>query len=402
MSAPRGTSVATERPHYALDWLRILAALSVVATHSKANQVLTTANPTAADLALSAVLLSFATVAVIFFFVLGAFLSWGSIVKSTMTDRPVAPWHLQVVHRLIRLYPLYFVLVVVVWAFSNTEVPGHWQDLLLHLSLTHVFSNEYIFWTLGPGWYLAVDLFFATILALVGAATVPLARRCRDPRTRLAVLAAPGLVIAAGGAGFLVWAVDHVPADAWAVWFGVPGFILCVGAGMTLAVVAASGITLPWPVRGMLVAAAVATIFYAAAQFTNQGNILWRLPLTLAGMALIASVTLTRRAPLRILTWGPVVWLGGLSFSIYLVHEPILRMARYYLPLPSEGTWSFLWTYAVVLAISIPAAWLAQRWIELPATRLAYHFDRGPKAREYYAHLSDETTVPERRVITVG
>lgn len=380
----------------------MLAAVAVIATHSKANQMLHAEHTTAADAAVAAVLLSLATAAVLMFFVMGAFLTWVSVSRAVLSDRPMPPWYLQVFGRVIRLYPLYFVLVVVVWSVSNTEVPGHWQDLLLHLSLLHIFSQDYIFWTLGPGWYLAVEIYYSIGIALLGALCAVVARRVTSRGARLGVLAIPGVVLTLGGGAFLVWAVDHVAPDRWSVWFGLPGFLYCLGVGMLLAVAAAAGVTLPAVVRGLCVALGATIVLLAAVGFdpSNPANTLWRLPLTVAAALFVTSVTLTARPPLKALVQPWLVTLGGLSFSIYLVHEPILRLARFYLPLPTDGTWSFLWTFAVVLGVAIPVATLARRHIEEPAARLAQHFDHRGRSRRYYAHLDDTGPIPDHRLIS--
>ena len=57
-------------------------------------------------------------------------------------------------------------MVLVVWALTNPSLPGHWQDLVLHLTFTHVYSDQYIFWTDGPAWSLAVEFHFYVLMAL--------------------------------------------------------------------------------------------------------------------------------------------------------------------------------------------------------------------------------------------
>ena len=64
------------------------------------------------------------------------------------------PGRVLLFRRMARLLPLYYTIVLVVWAVTNPSLPGHWQDLLLHLTFTHVYSDQYIFWTDGPAWSL--------------------------------------------------------------------------------------------------------------------------------------------------------------------------------------------------------------------------------------------------------
>ena len=66
-----------------------------------------------------------------------------------------------------------------------------------------------------------------------------------------------------------------------------------------------------------------------------------------------------------------LVWLGGISYSLYLVHVPlgspfVSAVKRWGLPI--DGLWPWLWC-GLAIAGSIVAAWLMHRFVEVPATR---------------------------------
>lgn len=71
-----------------------------------------------------------------------------------------------------------------------------------------------------------------------------------------------------------------------------------------------------------------------------------------------------------------LVWLGCVSFSLYLVHMPLLLMATHLL---RDGG-SPLLAGAIMIALSFPAAALMHRFVEQPAHRLA-RLIRPPAAR---------------------
>ncbi|MBO3096367.1 acyltransferase family protein [Cellulomonas dongxiuzhuiae] len=78
----------------------------------------------------------------------------------------------------------------------------------------------------------------------------------------------------------------------------------------------------------------------------------------------------------RLLETRPAAWLGSISFSLYLVHEPLVLAARHA---------TFPLTPWVGVAISVPAsiaiAWLFARFVERPSHQLANRVGRrlGPR-----------------------
>ncbi|GAA3772029.1 hypothetical protein GCM10022240_25160 [Microbacterium kribbense] len=62
----------------------------------------------------------------------------------------------------------------------------------------------------------------------------------------------------------------------------------------------------------------------------------------------------------RILTWRPVAWLGGISFSLYLIHEPIVILM-------ANVTDSMRWTLVTAVPLALLLAWLFWMVIEHPA-----------------------------------
>jgi peptidoglycan/LPS O-acetylase OafA/YrhL len=84
------------------------------------------------------------------------------------------------------------------------------------------------------------------------------------------------------------------------------------------------------------------------------------------GGAAVGVIALTMGTPeiRRILNHRALVWLGRISYSLYLVHLPILYVVT---ALGLSAPWV---TTVTVIAASLAAAELGARWIELPAMRL--------------------------------
>jgi peptidoglycan/LPS O-acetylase OafA/YrhL len=96
----------------------------------------------------------------------------------------------------------------------------------------------------------------------------------------------------------------------------------------------------------------------------------WHVP---EGALWTAVVLFLLLAPLRLkaLFSNPVLaWLGVLSYSIYILHQPLLlygvRLGRH--PFPGMTGWSasaLLW-FAVMTVVCVGVASLTYRWIERP------------------------------------
>ncbi|MFK3774609.1 acyltransferase family protein [Pseudomonas sp. NPDC089406] len=85
----------------------------------------------------------------------------------------------------------------------------------------------------------------------------------------------------------------------------------------------------------------------------------WSLLPCLGAALLIAA---RRGVASSLLACGPMVWLGGISYSLYLWHWPVLAFIRYY---TGQYALSAPWLVAFVL-VSLLLAWLSYRFVEQP------------------------------------
>lgn len=94
--------------------------------------------------------------------------------------------------------------------------------------------------------------------------------------------------------------------------------------------------------------------------FPGEGPATTLLTVAGAGLLVAAAVAWGDRWPG--LTSRPVLWLGTLSFSLYLTHEPLIVSLTQFIP-----------STPLVLAAGLPTALLVaaafHRWVELPAHR---------------------------------
>ncbi|MCR2834404.1 acyltransferase family protein [Parerythrobacter lacustris] len=116
-----------------------------------------------------------------------------------------------------------------------------------------------------------------------------------------------------------------------------------------------------WAIEAIaaLALAALCACFFAFGPRSYHPGLITLVPVlaTSALLALHASGSLTH----RLLAQGPFVWVGLISYSLYLVHQPILAFARYaWLQAPPTGV------VLACLVASIPLAYLSWRFVEQP------------------------------------
>ncbi|TAL42233.1 MAG: acyltransferase [Salinibacterium sp.] len=84
------------------------------------------------------------------------------------------------------------------------------------------------------------------------------------------------------------------------------------------------------------------------------------------GAASLVAICALWSGAARALTWRPIAWLGRVSFSLYLVHIPIVLSLAYLL-----GDRQWILIAAIALPLSLIAAELFFRFVELPSQRLS-------------------------------
>lgn len=99
-----------------------------------------------------------------------------------------------------------------------------------------------------------------------------------------------------------------------------------------------------------------------------------------AGAALLIAAGPVARGPAALLSVRPLTWLGDISYSLYLVHWPILM-----LPVAATGYMHSLplWLRVVAATACVPLAWLLYRYVEQPGQRAVWL--TGARSRRTFA-----------------
>ncbi|MFJ3643626.1 acyltransferase family protein [Streptomyces sp. NPDC090108] len=130
---------------------------------------------------------------------------------------------------------------------------------------------------------------------------------------------------------------------------------------------------LPWHWFAALAAAPVVLLVAVEGPVWTVGHFYWiDLAVAPAMTMIIAAVATGRPAPLvRLLTTRPARGLGDISYSLYLIHLPVvMTVVRRVAPrFVAPGMPAFWFTVLLALPVSVLSAWLFARIFELPFKR---------------------------------
>lgn len=359
-----GTGVDRVPP---LTGVRALAALLVVATHA----AYTTGKYTHGYVGL---VFSRMEIGVPIFFVLSGFLLFGPWVRAAVVGATAPSLRRYAGHRVRRIMPAYAVTVLaayLIYHFHDAGPnPGHsWNGLLRNLTLTQVYTDSYLFSHLHQGltqmWSLAVEVaFYLTLPVIAYLLLVVLCRRRWRPGLLLAGLA--GLALISPAWMVLVHTVDFLP-DGARLW--LPGYLAWFVGGMMLTVLAALGVRCHWflavPLAALCYVIAATPI---AGEATTSPTGLAQAVVKIVFYAVIATLVVAplalgnRGAYSRLLGSRPMVWLGEISYEIFLVHLIVMEFAMVAVLHWRVYTGSMPALFIVTLALTIPVAWVLHRF----------------------------------------
>ena len=373
-------SVTTSRRVASLTGIRAVAALLVVLTHA----AYTTGKYPQGYVGL---VYSRMEIGVPIFFVLSGFLLFSPWVKAAFAGSPAPSVRRYAWHRVRRIMPAYVVTVVAAYLVYHFRTagpnPGHtWEGLFRNLTLTQIYTDDYLYSFLHQGltqmWSLAVEVAFYVVLPLLAyLLLVVLCRRRWRPRLLLSGLMVLALVSPAWLA--LVHSVDWLP-DGARLW--LPGYLAWFVGGMALATLQPMGVrAYAW----VCVPLAVACYFIASTPIAGEPTTSpAELREALAKTAFYAVIATLVVAPLalgprrdgggpergwyaRLLASRPMVFLGEISYEIFLIHLitmelVMVEIVRY--PIYTGSVW---WLFVGTMVVTIPLAWLLHRFTRVRA-----------------------------------
>jgi peptidoglycan/LPS O-acetylase OafA/YrhL len=328
------------------------------------------------------------------FFVLSGYLISRPFWACLLNGQPLPSWRSYAVRRFFRIYPTYFVALIL---FVAMRFAGHlhvptFSDVVLHALLVFNWGAPAQFLAINIAmWTLAIEAQFYVILPLAAN----LARKPTRARGRRGVLL---VVLAFVLMGSVSRGLEYGATLPGGLRFRLPfSFLDLFAMGMFVAYLElthASYFRQRRLLRGALLLGAAALLFGTNHWQVVSGGGDWLRPPTLAlaclyptcvcaAFALVLLVVLTRtRDSVAVLTSAPLVFIGQISYSMYLFHVGV----GYFLLTRLPRGWGF-WlgshppVYAIVqLGPVIAVSYVAYRMVELPSLRWVERFSL--RARE--------------------
>jgi len=357
-----------------LTGIRAVAALLVVATHA----AYTTGKYIEGYFGL---VCSRLEMGVPIFFVLSGFLLFRPWVKSLATGGSDPSIRRYAWHRFRRIVPAYVVTVLIAYAIYHFRTagpnPGHtWYGLLRNITLTQIYTFNYLFGYLHQGltqmWSLAVETAFYVVLPLLAYVLLVVVCR-RQWRPKRMLVGIGGLALITPAWLVMVHLTTSVPNGA-RLW--LPTYLIWFLAGMSLTVLQAMGVRCY-----AFVALPLAVICYFIASTPLAGQPTTSplgLSQALYKAVLYAAISALAVAPLvlgdqgwyfRFLATRPMVWLGEISYEIFLIHLITMEFAMVYVMRDHVYTGSMPGLFLATMVVTIPLAWLLHRFTKVRESR---------------------------------
>ncbi len=323
------------------------------------------------------------------FFVLSGFLITGLLVRE-LGERGTISWPAFLARLARRLLPAAILVLVVTATVGWFVVPGR---RLADLGHDVVSAAVYVVnWTLAnravdylasdavPSavqhyWSLAVEEQYYVLWPLLLIVATLLGRRLlpghfdRGGGPRLGLVGGLLLVISVPSFAWSLWLTAQDPARAYFV-TTTRAWELAIGAGLAIwgtSRLERSLSLLPIRYAGWLAAVGLVALLGAALLITPRTawpGWLAAIPTVGTAGVVLSGWAVPANTVSRVLGWRPLVWLGGLSYSIYLWHWPVLVLGQWALRDFTTG-----WMKVLLVAGSLLPAWASHRWLEQPIHR---------------------------------
>lgn len=307
------------------------------------------------------------------FFVISGFLITGLLIREVEATGRVSLRQFYA-RRAKRLLPATGLVLAVTAALTwLTTSVVQWRDFGLDIVSAALYvvnwrladrSVDYLAEDIGPSpvqhfWSLAVEEQFYIVWPLLLVLLALLMKRRQSLRPRMVMTVGILLVLVPS----FVWSVHVTATSPSTAFFVTPTRLWELGIGALVAIGATAWVSIPRFAASVLGWLGLATVL--ASGFLLTADVAWpgyaaMAPVLGTAALIVAGFASGNAGPAGLLSWGPAVWVGGLSYSLYLWHWPVLVAAT--------AHWGDLGAKKglLVVALSFIPAYLSFRYIENP------------------------------------
>lgn len=308
----------------------------------------------------------------LFFLLSGLTIAWSYRTHGQEGERILSAYFLR---RFFRLSPMYYMTLAVLAAagYNNAlepdtvNPPADLRNFALHATYTHGLFPEYVRSILGPAWSLTPEvIFYFTLPAILFF--------CRTPGARVFFF-----ILMTGMSEWYSrhWSIFMEPTTTNYIWSTIapPRIFFLFAGGVVLSdVFLWRGRGVPSPgdriLGGVANAIFVGSVIGFHVLYYTDANSLWIWLMIVAGV-LAFCLQASWLRPL--LGWRPLQKLGLVSYSIFLVHFPIIDWWRPIFAARLTGAGPVI-SFGVFFTAILGASWLiahqTYRWIERPGIAL--------------------------------
>jgi peptidoglycan/LPS O-acetylase OafA/YrhL len=395
-----------------LDGLRALAALSVLAFHAAytAGIGLTHSplRPYAGRL----------EVGVSIFFVISGFLLYRPFVRARLEELPPPRAGAYAWRRFLRIVPAYWVALTVVTLWLGTPGVFTPSGILTFYGFAQSYSGDTLLGGIGQAWSLCVEVAFYAFLPLWALAMRKAGSRA-DPRRAFVHELLGLLLLAAASVAYKAWALEQAPASSLRsppYMLSFPGYLDQFAVGMLLAVLSvwysgrdelprALGLIRRFP--GLAWICAGIAFWAVSTQIGLNGGLLQPMSsrtfferhalysVVALGVVLPGVFAAGKGLPVRLLSSRVAVYLGLISYGVYLYHDAVIRQVTKSIAISDFGL-RFGTTLALGIAGAVALASVSYYLIERPALSLKTFFPLLTPAARGEAIAEPAPAVPER------
>jgi peptidoglycan/LPS O-acetylase OafA/YrhL len=387
---------APNRAHLlGIDGLRGIAAVSVLATHTGMHAITDGSAGSLGTLA------SYGAQGLTLFFAISGFLLFSPYVAALLDGRDYPSVSRFAINRVLRIFPAYLVILLVssfVFRSANqygtVGLPGHIGEtgpmtdvtrLVPDLFLVQSYVPSALGSGIGPAWSLTTELTFYALLPLLALVAFRLVGR-GVPRL-VGLLAGPVLLIVVGLVTTHLLAAHRdgmstsaAFVDSW----GHNGDAVLTrsllaqadlfGYGMLAAIAVDTARRRGVRITSVSRTAALVVVAVVVGIALRSGGEYSTKVIGVCAGALLCLVTLPSASGepnwlARLLEWRALQYLGLISYSVYLWHEPMIKFLLRHDVLKTHGAGGLVVDLLVVFAVAVALASITYWFVERPALR---------------------------------